>query len=414
MKQIFFLPSLFLFVFGISLNGIIFNSSKIIILLLTLVYPFVNMGRITFYNNNKIFYIGIILITLLFFSILYPFLHNTNDYSVAYKYLIILVEALYGAYLLYVLFFKKYSIDDVLHFIIVITFIQAMIIIVMFISESFREIIFSLSQIDQASLMLRYTGGRGFGLASSITYDLSIFQSISLMFISYLLTKYSNKKAFYFIAWLAIFFSVLFLGRSGWFGIFLSIIIIIFNSRKYIFKNITFFVVANALFIYLALFSLKYFYPDKYDIFIFVVFPHAFEMFINFIETGIFRTGSSDSVNAMWFSVSKSTFLLGDGFFRNPYGQGHYMHTDVGYMRHILFYGIIPSTLLYSFYILGFSYIYNYFKWNKTGHFLILLLAIYYFVGHYKGDFLTGSGMNIKLFFIILIYTIFQKKYYLH
>ena len=116
----------------------------------------------------------------------------------------------------------------------------------------------------------------------------------------------------------------------------------------------------------------------------------------------------------MWFSVSKSTLLFGDGFFRNPFGDGHYMHTDVGYMRHILFYGIIPSSLLYCFYLLGFSYMYNYFKWCKTGHLLILLLAIYYFVGHYKGDFLTGSGMNIKLFFIILLYIIFQKKYYLY
>ena len=206
MKKPLLLSSLFLFIFGISLNGIFFNSSKIIVLLLTLIYPFVNMGRVTFYNNYKILYLGILLITLLLFSILYPFLHNTNDYSVAYKYLIILVEALYGAYLLYVLFLKEYSFDDVLHFVIVITFIQAMIVNVMFISESFREIIFSLSQIDQASLMLRYTGGRGFGLASSITYDLSIFQSISLMFISYFLTKNCNKKVFYFIAWLAIFF----------------------------------------------------------------------------------------------------------------------------------------------------------------------------------------------------------------
>ena len=137
MKKPLLLSSLFLFIFGISLNGIFFNSSKIIVLLLTLIYPFVNMGRVTFYNNYKILYLGILLITLLLFSILYPFLHNTNDYSVAYKYLIILVEALYGAYLLYVLFLKEYSFDDVLHFVIVITFIQAMIVNVMFISESF-------------------------------------------------------------------------------------------------------------------------------------------------------------------------------------------------------------------------------------------------------------------------------------
>ena len=49
-------------------------------------------------------------------------------------------------------------------------------------------------------------------------------------------------------------------------------------------------------------------------------------------------------------------------------------------------------------------------KIHKKAWILILMLAGFYFLVQYKGAFMTGSGMNIKLFFILLIFSIFNIK----
>jgi hypothetical protein len=86
------------------------------------------------------------------------------------------------------------------------------------------------------------------------------------------------------------------------------------------------------------------------------------------------------------------------------------MGTDAGYMRHMLFYGILPSLFLYLFYLFAFFKMTYSIKHTFNNLLLFSMLCGYYLLAHYKGDFLTGSAMNIKLFSILLVYLVVSKN----
>ena len=85
-------------------------------------------------------------------------------------------------------------------------------------------------------------------------------------------------------------------------------------------------------------------------------FNWAFEPFINYVEYGEFSSSSSNHLQTMYFMPEISTLLLGDGKYSVDSG-GYYMSTDVGFLRPILFYGIVNTLLSYSMLIMILIYI---------------------------------------------------------
>jgi len=409
LKHIFIIILLFFYVFGVPFSFFPTNTSKLVlVLLLTLfIVSFFSKADRNLKINKNIYYILIYLVILFFMSIVYTTFHETNDFSIPYVYLIMLFEVFLGSILFYKLFLYKYSFKQLLGLFIWIALIQSIVIILMFVLEPFRDFIMSVSKNDITDLTERYGGFRGFGLASSVTYDLAVFLSINMMFITYLISINKEKRFFYIFSWLTIFIAVLMTGRTGWIGVFLSLVILFyFIKNKNSLKSIGILLGSIFMFIFLIIYILTKYYPNVYDTLILNVIPYAFEMFFNLYEVGSFSTASSDHIAHMYFDVPINTLLFGDGYYKNPYGEGYYMAVDAGYMRQMLFYGLVPSGILYAFYIFGFYKIYNNTKYDKNIWILIVLMCGYFFLAHYKGDFLTGSPMNIKLFFIILIFTV--------
>lgn len=60
---------------------------------------------------------------------------------------------------------------------------------------------------------------------------------------------------------------------------------------------------------------------------------------------------SSDNMMSMYFLPNENTILIGDGRFQEDDGH-YYMRTDVGVMRHMLFYGVVGQSLGYLIYII--------------------------------------------------------------
>lgn len=67
----------------------------------------------------------------------------------------------------------------------------------------------------------------------------------------------------------------------------------------------------------------------------------------NFLSTGHFNNYSVDNMYSMYFLPELKTILVGDGFYSSPYTNGYYMSTDIGFMRPLLFYGIIGELIGY-------------------------------------------------------------------
>ena len=125
--------------------------------------------------------------------------------------------------------------------------------------------------------------------------------------------------------------------------------------------------------------------------------------FVNNIQSFIIRN--------MFFPIDSNIFFAGSGHYVDVIdGDAPYLGTDSGYMRHLLFYGLPPSLLLYCLYLFGFVYLGRLYRNEQGLPTLFILMGFYYFVVHLKGDFLTGSGMSIKLFFILLIFSLLDDN----
>jgi hypothetical protein len=95
------------------------------------------------------------------------------------------------------------------------------------------------------------------------------------------------------------------------------------------------------------------------------LFRFAFEALFNFIEKGEWETSSTNKLQTMYvFPESWKTWIIGDGYFSNPYSDpnfvgkyigGYYMGTDVGYLRFVFYSGLV-GLIAFSAFIIYASY----------------------------------------------------------
>ncbi|MGK6353388.1 hypothetical protein [Parapedobacter sp. DT-150] len=81
--------------------------------------------------------------------------------------------------------------------------------------------------------------------------------------------------------------------------------------------------------------------------------PFAFEFVYRYAGEGRLATESTDILSSMYFPLKATTFLFGDGRYLTSDGS-YYRYTDVGYMRHILYYGVPGQLLLVGYQLLFF------------------------------------------------------------
>lgn len=140
-------------------------------------------------------------------------------------------------------------------------------------------------------------------------------------------------------------------------------------------------------------------------------FRFAFEGFFSLVEKGRWEVHSNEILKNMYvFPDNVKTWLIGDGYFDNPYSLdpyyvgpnfgGFYMATDVGYLRFLFYFGIFGLlTFIYfifqcarvcmrrfSDYKLLFALILliNYIIWFKVASDIFLVFALFLCVSEYE------------------------------
>lgn len=103
---------------------------------------------------------------------------------------------------------------------------------------------------------------------------------------------------------------------------------------------------------------------------------YGFEGFFNWYNTGEWSTSSTDRLqNMIVLPDNTKTWLIGDGWFVNPYdSNAFYKYTDVGYLRFIFYCGCIGLSLFISFFICCTIILIR--KWKEQRLLFILLLLI--------------------------------------
>ena len=82
------------------------------------------------------------------------------------------------------------------------------------------------------------------------------------------------------------------------------------------------------------------------------LFRFAFESFFNWLETGEWKSNSTEMLQGMWIlPESIKTWIVGDGYFASPSGSGFYMGIDAGYLRFIYYCGLLGLSMFSLFFV---------------------------------------------------------------
>jgi hypothetical protein len=419
-KRVSFVILLFLFVYNPPFKFLSIYPGFIISLFsIVLLISHSLSKKQSFYSLKNIFPFSFILI-LTIYSFIIVFIHESYEFAIAKGYILFIIAYIIGPYIILHILKKRNELDlnNVLKYFILISVIQSVIMILMLLFPNLKEFFFSIQKDDRQFLHLESGGFRMLGLAYGVVWDLGFIQSLSTIFIVWLLPRLKNKNHFwlYSFAYLLIFISIVMSGRTGFFGIFISILLLLYNffvvkkNVKYYGRFLLSLLITSFLtfkIIYASISpDLRYLLSDK-------IIPWAFEMFINSNEGNGLETKSSNNLKDMYFEVSTSTFLFGDGYYSDPTDKAaYYLGTDAGYMRQLLFYGLFGSIMLYSFYLLIFKKIMNavYNSFDKSTILMFFLIAFYYFFAHVKGDVFMGGDMPLRVLFIL--YFLLDNKLY--
>lgn len=362
----------------------------------------------------------LLILVLLFFSLIIVFIHGTYETSIAKGYFLFLIAYVLGPYLIIYILKKRneLNLSTIFKYLIIVSVIQSIIMFLMLLLPNLKEFLFDIQKDDRQLLHLESGGFRMLGFAYGVVWDLGFVQSLSAIFIVWLIPRVKSRNEIWFLslAYIIIFFSILLSGRTGFLGIFISLIILFHNlvSNVVVIPNIRKFLV-SIIILLLVTFNLIFasLSTDFKELFIDKIAPWAFEMFINNQEGNGFETNSSNNLKEMYFNVPLGTFLIGDGYYADPQDKSlYYLGTDAGYMRQLLFYGIIGSSILYFFYLLIFyKLIKSIIKYvDKSTALMFLLIGLYYFFSHIKGDLLMGGDMPLKVLFLLYFLTLSKNN----
>lgn len=198
---------------------------------------------------------------------------------------------------------------------------------------------------------------RGVGIANSTAFGLaSCYSVVYILFFTdynHILRGKVVKKSIIFVFLLT---GTFFAGRTGYIGLGFALLYYFFKflmkrNKALNGKKLFFFLCSICiflLFVYLVLsFKDEAVFSSLYDF--------AFEPFLNYFNGNGFSTASTDVLFTMYdVKIDGWTILFGDGLYTNPVDGLYYQHTDVGYLRPILYFGVFGLVLLFilQYYIL--------------------------------------------------------------
>jgi hypothetical protein len=241
---------------------------------------------------------------------------------------------------------RELSLSFMFRCFIIVVFIQSVIASLMFISEGFNAAILSITRFSdlERTFIERSFGARLMGWGTS-AFGAGVVHGLSLLCMTYLLLKREVKHVCVFAG---IFVFILLIGvllaRTTLLGLCVSFfflfiwewrIIAIYKTKiKWIL-----WIISMLLLGVLLLFSIL----DE-DILMW-----AFELFVNFVDSGEVSTRSTEIMLDMYvFPTDIKTYIIGDGLFSIG-GDEYYMGTDIGYLR-LLYYGGIPLVVAFFCY----------------------------------------------------------------
>lgn len=411
---------LFLYIFSIPLlKNISFINTTILVGIFFFIRVitnkrYLNIVRSCILNKNIIrIYICLIMVIIIGISI--PTFHGSYDFSLI-KTLINQLICITIGIMLASFYIEKEKKNEIIRDIILVFVFQSLIQLICLICPDINELFNYFRSDNTILIMQKYSGIRGLSVSGSSFFGLAIGYGVVFILYFYKFIYDKNiSKMMKILSLILLIFGGVSSGRTALLGLGLGILVYLFDNFKNINKRkkikfkikkigllyvILICILISTIYIFSSQSGNKNNTNDiKNKIEYFK--NYSLEFVYNFLESGeITTTSTSKLFENMYFEISTRTFLIGDGYYTNADGS-YYLRTDAGYMRNLLYGGIIWLIVLGVYQIM-------FFLWRKEllSYNLAILLCILIF--HIKGDVVGFSIMLQSIFILIYIYQLIQ------
>ena len=343
--------------------------------------------------------------------------NDTHDYTYA-SYVVSMWVWAGAAYVVMELIRKvhgKISIELVAHYLIVVCVLQCILALLIDRIPAFEQAVNSVvSGLGFVELNTLDEMNRLYGIGASLDVAGTRFSAVLVM-IAFLVTRLdTSKRNIYLPLYIISVFIIGVVGnmmsRTTTVGLILFIAYLVYNSRIYVLKItpevrkiIGWF--AGSLLVLIPI--LIYLYHTDMDVRNNLRF--AFEGFFSLVEEGRWNVHSNEILKNMYvFPDNLKTWIIGDGYFGNPYYSdsepyyvgpkmgGYYMGTDVGYLRFIFYFGLF-GLFLFS-YFMWFSGKVCMQKFKKEKALFVLLLMV---------NFIVWFKVSTDIFLVFAFFLVF-------
>lgn len=408
---------LFFFLFSVKFTFLPTHSYQIV-LLIAVFYVIVDYikNKKNLFNISSEFKSFIYLYLLLLFWIVISYCFNGFEDPYMIKKITILFVKSILCSLIFVYIFLKFDISfkNLILYLQIIIFIQALFVILYFFSLDFKN--WTLDFIPASGNLDPRVDFRSRGLMNGASATGALMISLGLIFTAYLVVVSELKKFNFFylsISFLLILTAIFFIGRTGFLIVpFVGLyFLVLFIYKKEFRNNIKIF--TAYLFGYLIIgliFLLILSYLNLFSIDL-----TKFNTVLNWVTNEInFKNGSVEVktltiLSSHWFIPDDIKTLL----FGNPSSfDEERISSDIGFIRILYGFGLIGSIIFYGFFIYIFLKMIK--KLNKIEEkLIIIILAILFIITEIKEPFLFKVSINsfiLLLFLFINLNPLYNKK----
>ena len=408
---------LFFFLFSVKFTFLPTHSYQIV-LLIAIFYVIVDYikNKKNLFNISSEFKSFIYLYLLLLFWIVISYCFNGFEDPYMIKKITILFVKSILCSLIFVYIFLKFDISfkNLILYLQIIIFIQALFVILYFFSLDFKN--WTLDFIPASGNLDPRVDFRSRGLMNGASATGALMISLGLISTAYLVVVSELKKFNFFylsISFLLILTAIFFIGRTGFLIVpFVGLyFLVLFIYKKEFRNNIKIF--TTYLFGYLIIgliFLLILSYLNLFSIDL-----TKFNTVLNWVTNEInFKNGSVEVktltiLSSHWFIPDDIKTLL----FGNPSSfDEERISSDIGFIRILYGFGLIGSIIFYGFFIYIFLKMIK--KLNKIEEkLIIIILAILFIITEIKEPFLFKVSINsfiLLLFLFINLNPLYNKK----
>ncbi|MDK9773411.1 hypothetical protein [Vibrio sp. B181a] len=394
---------IFLFVF----NPYLFNSNGAVIFafILSLIYVRNETVNIFFYFIKRKENLALLaLFTIPYIYALYgTVIDDDYDFSKLQKIIkfsfIFICAMWYSSIIIYQ---AKHSVQRYLNSIVIL---QLIIVILCLISPDFTELIRGMNDPSALEKLSDYGAYRGVSWAANAFFGLAVI--LSFIILNWMVDSYEKGQRSVFI-YLFLFLTLIVFtvtARTTFLAIIFFLTYLFFRmsvNSKFVLLKITSFVI---LFFVSLSFILYYCFPDLVEL-ILSIMNRSLEFVFNYIKYGSFSSGSTDILQSMYFPVDKFTLMFGD--YRYMDGSSYYMDTDAGYMRNVLYWGIVGMFLNFMF-----AFLINYRIYGGLNY-RFAFFSMFLFVLHIKGEVVSHENMLYSALFLMYCSSVYNQDLIKH